>query len=309
MKKQKASLSVRVKKAWKRDKMLILMSLLPMAMIIVFKYFPMFGIVMAFERYSPRKGYFHSEFVGFKYFIQFFKDPFCLRLIRNTVLLSLYSILWTFPAPIILALLLNEVRHEKYKKVIQTITYLPYFISVVILVGLMKELLSPVGGIVNKIIEACGGNAINFFSEAGWFRTMYIGYSLWQGTGYNAIIYLAALAGIDMEQYEAARIDGATRFQKIIYITLPGIMPTTVILLIMQMGSLFSSDFQKILLMYSPSIYETADVISTYTYRYGIENANYGYASAIGLMMSVISFIFVWIANGFSRKVSENSLW
>ena len=234
MKKQKASLSVRVKKAWKRDKMLILMSLLPMAMIIVFKYFPMFGIVMAFERYSPRKGYFHSEFVGFKYFIQFFKDPFCLRLIRNTVLLSLYSILWTFPAPIILALLLNEVRHEKYKKVIQTITYLPYFISVVILVGLMKELLSPVGGIVNKIIEACGGNAINFFSEAGWFRTMYIGSSLWQGTGYNAIIYLAALAGIDMEQYEAARIDGATRFQKIIYITLPGIMPTTVILLIMQ---------------------------------------------------------------------------
>ena len=231
MKKQKASLSVRVKKAWKRDKMLILMSLLPMAMIIVFKYFPMFGIVMAFERYSPRKGYFHSEFVGFKYFIQFFKDPFCLRLIRNTVLLSLYSILWTFPAPIILALLLNEVRHEKYKKVIQTITYLPYFISVVILVGLMKELLSPVGGIVNKIIEACGGNAINFFSEAGWFRTMYIGSSLWQGTGYNAIIYLAALAGIDMEQYEAARIDGATRFQKIIYITLPGIMPTTVILL------------------------------------------------------------------------------
>lgn len=140
MKKQKASLSVRVKKAWKRDKMLILMSLLPMAMIIVFKYLPMFGIVMAFERYSPRKGYFHSEFVGFKYFIQFFKDPFCLRLIRNTVLLSLYSILWTFPAPIILALLLNEVRHEKYKKVIQTITYLPYFISVVILVGLMKEL-------------------------------------------------------------------------------------------------------------------------------------------------------------------------
>ena len=261
MKKQKASLSVRVKKAWKRDKMLILMSLLPMAMIIVFKYFPMFGIVMAFERYSPRKGYFHSEFVGFKYFIQFFKDPFCLRLIRNTVLLSLYSILWTFPAPIILALLLNEVRHEKYKKVIQTITYLPYFISVVILVGLMKELLSPVGGIVNKIIEACGGNAINFFSEAGWFRTMYIGSSLWQGTGYNAIIYLAALAGIDMEQYEAARIDGATRFQKIIYITLPGIMPTTVILLIMQMGSLFSSDFQKILLMYSPYINDTAEVI------------------------------------------------
>lgn len=285
------------------------MSLIPVVLIIVFKYLPMFGIVMAFERYSPAKGIWHSEFVGLKYFRQFFKDPFCFRLIRNTVLLSLYNILWTFPAPIILALLLNEVRHEAYKRAIQTITYLPYFISVVILVGLMKELFSPVGGIVNKLIEACGGNAINFFSESGWFRSLYIGSSLWQGIGYNAIIYLAALAGIDMEQYEAARIDGANRWQKIIYITLPGIMPTTVILLIMQMGSLFSSDFQKILLMYSPSIYETADVISTYTYRYGIENANYGYASAIGLMLSVISFAFVWGANAFSKRVSDNSLW
>lgn len=293
----------------KRDKSLIAMCIVPLILIIVFKYLPIYGIVMAFQRYSPAKGFLHSEFVGLKYFIQFFNDPFCFRVVKNTILLSLYSLLWTFPAPIILALLLNEVRHKKYKKAIQTITYLPYFISVVILVGLMKELLSPVDGIVNKAIEALGGEAINFFSESGWFRTLYIGSSLWQSVGYNAIIYLAALAGIDMEQYEAARIDGASRLQKIWYITLPGIMPTAVILLILQMGSLFGSDFQKILLMYSPSTYQTADVISTYTYRYGLENANYSYAAAIGLMISVISFVFVWIANAFSKKVSENSLW
>lgn len=301
--------AAKLKKIWSRDKALYGMCFIPVCLVIIFKYFPIYGIVMAFERYSPAKGFFHSEFVGLKYFIQFFQDPFCFRIIKNTVVLSLFSLLWTFPAPIILALLLNEVRHTRFKKAIQTVTYLPYFISVVILVGLMKELLSPVDGIVNTIITALGGKAINFFSEAGWFRTLYIGSGLWQGTGYGAIIYLAALAGIDMEQYEAARIDGANRMQRILYITLPGIMPTTVILLIMQMGGLFSSDFQKILLMYSPSIYSTADVISTYTYRYGLVNASYSYAAAIGLMLSVISFVFVWVANAFSKRVSESSLW
>ena len=307
--KHKSGVKSGFRRIWMRDKELYAMCLLPMILVVIFKYFPIYGIVMAFERYTPSKGFFHSEFVGLKYFIQFFKDPFCFRIIKNTVLLSLYSLLWTFPAPIILALLLNEVRHERYKKVVQTVTYLPHFISVVILVGLMKELFSAVDGIVNKPIVALGGNAINFFSEPGWFRTLYIGSSLWQGVGYNSIIYLAALAGIDTEQYEAARIDGANRLQKILYITLPGIMPTTVILLIMRMGSLFSNDFQKILLMYSPATYSTADVISTYTYRYGLENANYSYAAAIGLMLSVISFVFVLGANEFSKRVSENSLW
>lgn len=294
---------------WMRDRELYAMCLAPLVMVVVFRYLPIYGIVMAFERYTPSKGFFHSEFVGLKYFIQFFRDPFCFRIIKNTVLLSLYSLLWTFPAPILLALLLNEIRHARYKKLVQTVTYLPHFISVVILVGLMKELFSSVDGIVNRLIVALGGSAVNFFSEPGWFRSLYIGSSLWQGVGYGSIIYLAALAGIDMEQYEAARIDGANRLQKILYITLPGIMPTTVILLIMRMGSLFSNDFQKILLMYSPATYSTADVISTYTYRYGLENSNYSYAAAIGLMLSVISFVFVWGANAFSKKVSENSLW
>lgn len=300
---------LRMKKAWYRDRTLIAMCLIPMLLVFIFQYLPIYGIVMAFQRYTPAKGFLHSEFVGLKYFRDFFKDPFCFRIIKNTVLLSLYSLLWTFPAPIILALLLNEVKNKYFKKAVQTITYLPYFISVVILVGMMKELMSPVDGIVNKLITAAGGEAMNFFSEPGWFRTLYIGSALWQGVGYSAIIYMAALAGIDVEQYEAAQIDGAGRFQKIWYITLPGIMPTAVILLIMQMGSLFSSDFQKILLMYSPSIYSTADVISTYTYRYGLENANYSYGAAIGLMLSVISFVFVWGANAFSRRVSDNSLW
>jgi len=299
----------RIGKAWNRDKGLIAMCILPLMLIIVFKYIPIYGIVMAFQNYTPKGGFFHSEFVGLKYFKAFFADPFCLRVIKNTVLLSLYSLLWRFPAPIILALLLNEVRNKTYKRVVQTVTYLPFFISVIILVGMMKELFSSVDGIINSVITSLGYNLINFFSEPEWFRTLYIGSGIWQGTGYSAIIYLAALTGIDTEQYEAAQIDGANRFQKIIYITLPGIMPTTIILLIMQMGSLFSSDFQKILLMYSPGIYSTADVISTYTYRYGLERANYSYGAAIGLMLAIISFIFVWIANAISRKVTEQSLW
>ena len=233
------------KRIWMRDRELYAMCLVPVIMVVVFRYFPIYGIVMAFERYTPSKGFFGSEFVGLKYFIQFFRDPFCFRIIKNTVLLSLYSLLWTFPAPILLALLLNEVRCSRYKKLVQTVTYLPHFISVVILIGLMKELFSSVDGIVNRMIAAFGGSAVNFFSEPGWFRTLYVGSSLWQGMGYGSIIYLAALAGIDMEQYEAARIDGANRLQKILYITLPGIMPTTVILLIMRMGSLFSNDFRR----------------------------------------------------------------
>ena len=267
------------------------------------------GILGAFQDFVPVKGWYGSDWIGLTNFKIFFRQPNCFQIIRNTLVLAVGKILFGQCMAILFALMLNEVRNSKLKKTIQTVTYLPHFISVVILVGLMKELFSSVDGIVNRLIVALGGSAVNFFSEPGWFRSLYIGSSLWQGVGYGSIIYLAALAGLDMEQYEAARIDGANRLQKILYITLPGIMPTTVILLIMRMGSLFSNDFQKILLMYSPATYSTADVISTYTYRYGLENSNYSYAAAIGLMLSVISFVFVWGANAFSKKVSENSLW
>lgn len=299
----------RFKKVWDRDKYLILMSIFPAIIIIVFSYFPIYGLVMAFERYSPAKGYWESEWVGLYYFKQFFQDPYCWRIIKNTVLLGFYSLLWGFPAPIILALLLNEVKSSKYKRTVQTITYLPHFISAVIVVGIMKEMLSPVDGIIGKFMSQFGMQTINFFSEPDWFRTMYIGSNMWQSIGFSAIIYLAALAGIDTEQYEAAVIDGANRWHKIWYITIPGIMPTIIILLIMSMGGIFSNDFQKILLMYSPATYSTADVISTYTYRYGIENANYSYASAVGLMLSIISIVFVTGANFISKKTTESALW
>ena len=303
--KSKTTLGHRILRNWQ----IYIFLLLPLAYLLIFAYYPMTGLQLAFKKFDMKLGIWGSPWVGFDQFTKFFSSPYFKTIIPNTLKISIYSLIAGFPLPIIFALLLNTVRSTRFRKTVQTITYLPYFISVVILVGMMKELMSPVDGIVNKLITAAGGEAINFFSEPGWFRTLYIGSALWQGVGYSAIIYMAALAGIDVEQYEAAQIDGAGRFQKIWYITLPGIMPTAVILLIMQMGSLFSSDFQKILLMYSPSIYSTADVISTYTYRYGLENANYSYGAAIGLMLSVISFVFVWGANAFSRRVSDNSLW
>lgn len=299
----------KILKAWRRDKYLFLMSFIPVVLIIIFKYLPIYGIIMAFERYTPADGFLGSQWVGLEYFKMFFQDPYCGRIIKNTFLLSIYSLLWGFPAPIILALILNEVRSQWFKRGVQTITYLPYFMSGVIVVGLMKEMLSPVDGIITKMMNTVGIHSINFFAEPSWFRTLYIGSGVWQSLGFSAIIYLAALAGIDMEQYEAAIIDGANRFQKIIYITLPGIMPTVIILLILGLGNIFSSDFTKILLMYSPATYDTADVIATYTYRYGIENASYSYAAAVGLLQSVMSFLLIYGANFISKKTTENSLW
>ena len=297
---------------WKKvrkQKFLILMILPAFLIVLIFNYFPMYGILMAFEDYKVAYGVWGSEWVGLEHFQTFFSNPLAVRTIKNTVLLGLYNFLWSFPAPILLALLINEINSRRFKKVVQTISYLPYFLSTVIIVGMLKDFCSINGGLFNQIITALGGEPINFFSESGWFRTLFIGSGIWQGIGWGTIIYLAALAGVDVALYEAATIDGANRFQKIIHITLPAIMPTVTILMIMNVGGILGSDFQKVMLMYSPKIYDVADVIGTYTYREGIEGAKYSYTTAVGLFTSVLSFILLAITNFICKKFSDNSLW
>ncbi len=302
-------LKLRIMRIWKRDKYLLLMCIPGIALTVAFKYFPIYGLIMAFERFNPAKGFFASEWVGLHYFKQFFEDPFTFRIIKNTFLLGIYVILWTFPAPIILALMLNELRVQWFKRIVQTISYFPFFISVVIVVGLMLEMLSPVDGIINDLLAWMGFEKINFFSEAEWFRTLYISSTLWQSTGFASIIYLAAMAGIDPELYEAATVDGANRWHKLKFITLPGIMPTAVVLLILSVGGIVSYDFVKVLLMYNPGTYETSDIIGTYIYRMGLENSNYSYSAAVGLLTSVVAFVFVWGTNYISKKTSDTSVW
>jgi putative aldouronate transport system permease protein len=278
-------------------------------MFIVFSYVPMYGIVMAFQDFKPAKGFFHSEWVGLEHFQYLFKDPYFTRIFSNTLLLGLYSLIFSFPAPIILALLINEIKNKKFKSVTQTISYLPHFLSVVIVIGLLRDLLSVNDGVINYIIEMMGAEKIDFFSKSKWFRTLYIGSGIWQGIGYSSIIYLAAISGINPELYESAVIDGASRIQQIIFITIPSIAPTIVILFIFAVGGVLGNDYQKILLMYSPLTYETADVIGTYVYRSGIEGTGQSYASAVGLLMSIISLVLISGTNWISRKLGETSLW
>ena len=278
--------------------------------LLIFKYAPMFGIVVAFQKYSPKLGYFGSEWVGLKHFITFFNDPFCWRLIRNTFLLGIYNLIFSFPAPILMALMLNEVRYGRAKRIFQTISYMPHFLSMVVVVGLAKEMFSVTDGTVNMVREALGMEALNFFSMPSAFRSLYIGTGIWQGVGYSSIIYLAAIAGINTEMYESAVLDGANRWHQIWYITLPSILPTVAILFIMSVGGIVGNDMQKILLMYTPRIYETADVISTYVYRNGLENAsgNMSYSSAVGLLSNVVALLFLLITNFVAKKAGDISL-
>ena len=298
-----------VKYDFKHNKWLLAMSLPGLIFVFLFNYLPMGGLLMSFQDYSLFLGMSGSEWVGFENFQRFFSDPFCFRIIKNTFLLGLYNLLWGFPMPILLALALNEIKGSKFKKATQTITYLPYFISVVIIVGIMRSLFSSEDGVINSLIGALGGESIAFFNEPEWFRTMYIASDIWQSVGYNSIIYLAAITSIDPQLYEAAKIDGATRIQSIYKITLPSIVPTIAVLLIMRFGAILSVGFEKIMLMYSPGTYETADVISTYVYRMGMLNQDFGYASAVGLFNSIVAVILLTGGNWISKHVFQESLW
>lgn len=276
---------------------------------IVFRYAPMFGLVITFKNYNTFKGILASEWVGFKYYRMFFENPDFFLLMRNTFLLGVYKLVVGFPAPIALALLLNEVRNAVFKKFVQTVSYLPHFISNVIVASMVIMFLSPTGGLVNQIIKSLGFEPINFMMEPGMFRSVYVLSEIWQHIGWETIIYLAALTSVDPQLYEAAGIDGANRWRKLWHVTLPGITPAIVIVFILNVGKVLEIGFEKVFLMYNPATYETADIISTYVYRIGLEQGNFSYAAAIDLFMGIISLIFIWTANTISRKVGETSLW
>ena len=271
-------------------------------------YLPMFGVVIAFRKYDIVGGIFGTNWVGFKYFVQFFKDPYFFRIIRNTVVLNGYSLAFGFPAPIILALMVNEVKNMRFKRITQSITYLPHFVSVVIIVGIMMEIFAS-RGVANQVLVTFGIEKQLFFNDVKWFRFLYVSSGIWQSVGWSSIIYLAALAGINVELYENSSLEGANRFQKIIYITIPGILPTIMILFILSVGNIMSVGFEKVFLMYNPGTYEVADVITTYVYRRGILGLDYSYATAVGLFNSAVNLLFLASANYMSRRATENSLW
>lgn len=296
----------------KRDWMLLAIIALPVIYYIIYKYIPMIGVLMAFQN-VPRRGSFFSIFtnpwIGLENFTRFFNSPFFFRLIRNTFLLSLYSILWSFPIPIIFALMLNEVRVKKYQRTVQTISYMPYFISIVVAVGIVVNFLNPQDGIINQVLLRLGLDSINFIQDPRYFRTIYITSGIWQTYGYSAILYIAAISCIDQQLYEAARIDGASRLQQVRHITFPSIIPTIIILLILSLGNLLNVGFEKVLLLYSPSTYSVADVISTYVYRVGIVDTDFGFGTAVGMFNSIVNFAFIIIFNKIARSVSGISLW
>lgn len=277
-------------------------------MVLPLPYIPMGGILMGFQDYSIKKGILGSNWVGLQHFISFFNSVYFWRLIRNTLLISFYGLLFSFPFPIIFALCLNEVRNKTFKKTVQTISYLPYFISIVVVVALLNDFCKA-EGVLTQIATALGDTGGALISRPEWFRTLYIGSNMWQHLGYNSIIFISALATIDQELYEAAVIDGANRWKQTLYITLPGIASTIVVLLILRLGQIMNVGYEKVILMYSPATYETADVIASYVYRVGIKDANYSYSTAINFFNSIINFIVIFVANQISRKVGETSLW
>lgn len=296
-------------KRWHNSKYLMLLFLPALIYYLLFKYVPMFGILISFKDYNTFKGVWASEWVGLKYYSLFFNSPDFLKLLKNTVLLGVSKVIFGFPAPIILALLLNEVRRAALKRFVQSISYLPHFISNVVVVSMMFLFLSPTSGLVNKVIQWFGYDAVNFMQNESYFRAIYILSEIWQHVGWETIIYLAALSAIDPQLYEAARVDGANRRHQLLHITIPGIRPAIIILFILNIGHVLDIGFEKVLLMLNPSIYSTADVLSTYVYRTGIQSMNYSYATAIDLFSSIINLIFILTANWISRRTSETSLW
>ena len=297
---------------WKdlvKARYLILLVLPALVYYAIFEYGPMFGLVVAFKDYNVFKGIWESKWVGLKYFRIFFSNPDFWPLFRNTFLLGFYSIVWGFPAPILLALLLNEIRHVVFKRVVQTVSYLPHFLSNVVVASMVIMLLSPTTGLVNKIIVSLGFKPIYFLAIPEYFRTIYVASGIWQGIGWGTIIYLAALTSIDPHLYESAELDGAGRWRKMLHISIPGITPVIIVLLILNIGSLLAAGFEKVILLYNPLTYSTADILSTYTYRTGLMQGNFSYATAIGLFNGVTSFILIYVSNFLARKFRSTSLW
>ena len=276
---------------------------------IIFAYKPMGGLVIAFQDYSLFKGIAGSEWVGLEHFKNFLSTPYFFRTLKNTIVLNLILLVFSFPASIIFAILLNEVRSNKLKKTIQTISYMPHFISTVVVAGIVINLLSPTYGVITALVERICGERIYFIADPKYFRTIYTVMNIWQTMGYGSVVYFAAISGIDTQLYEAANVDGANRFKQIWHIMLPGIAPTIVTMLIMRVGSMLSSSAETILLLYMPSTYEVSDVLSTYVYRTGLIDADYSFATAVSIFNSLVGLILVAVTNYISKKYTEYGMW
>lgn len=290
---------------------LYLMLVLPIIYILVFKYEPMYGAQIAFRRFTPIKGIAGSKWVGLENFQKFFSSPMFSKLIKNTVLLSLFSMLASFPFSIILAIGLNYISNRRYRKTVQMITYIPYFISVVVMVGIMQQAFSLRFGVVNSVIKLLGGTPVDFFARPEYFRPLYVFSGIWQSAGWNSIIYISALAGVEPQLHEAAIVDGASIFKRVVHIDLPCILPTVVIMLILNMGSFLSIGFEKVYLMQNDLNAVTSEIIDTYVYKMGLASAsaNFSYSTAIGLFQSVIGFILTVAVNRISKLLTKTSLW
>jgi putative aldouronate transport system permease protein len=296
----------------KKDKFIYLLILPALLYYFLFKYVPMFGIIIAFKEYKPFfgiEGIFTSPWVGLRHFQRFFTSRFSFQLIGNTFLISFYKLLWGFPAPILLALMLNEVQQRHFKRVVQTISYLPHFLSMVIVASLIRNITSVDGGLINLILRNLGMKPVLFLGSIKHFRSVLVISDVWQGVGWGSIVYLAAMAGIDQELYEAAIVDGAGWLRKIWYITLPGIFPVMSILLIFRVGDLTNAGFEQILLLYSPIVYSVSDIVGTYVYRTGLVNMNYSFAAAVDLFNSIVSVVLVLLANYGAKKMGQEGIW
>ena len=304
MKKREMTLSHKISRDWKMNKYKYLLILPVLVYLALFCYKPMYGLIIAFNNYKPTRGITGSDYVGLMWFDNFFNNIYFWRLLSNTFTISALSIVFGFPAPIILALLLNEIQNDKFKRTVQTITYMPYFISLVVTCSIIK-IYCQENGLFSQIIEIFGGTRRNLLIDPSAYRPIYVLSGIWQNIGWNSIIYLAALSGIDQEQYEAARIDGANRFQQMLHITIPGILPTIMILFVLRMGSILNVGYEKVLLLYTENTYNVADVFSTYTYRVGLEQKQYSLSTAVSLFNTMVNIMFLVFTNWLSRKTTS----
>lgn len=291
----------------KKNFALYIMVLPVLVYYIVFHYLPMGGLIMAFEDFKPKLGIWKSPFVGLTNFKDFFSSIYFGRTVGNTLAISGLELLFTFPATILFALLLNEIGNQKFKRTVQTISYMPHFISMVVVAGLIMDFCSS-RGLVAQIVSLFTGESVNLLGKPEYWRPVYIVSGLWKELGFGSIIYLAALSGVDQQLYEAAAIDGASRFKQTLHVTLPGIAPTIIIMLILKIGQIMSVGYEKTILLYNPQVYETADIISSYVYRKGLQEFNYGYSTAVGMFNSVINLVLLVTANKISKKMTETSL-
>ena len=307
-KKSKKSFPCRLARDLNKNKFRYLIILPVIAYYFIFCYKPMYGAIIAFKDYSPALGIMESPWVGFKHFLAFFDSFYFWRILKNTIVMSLASLIFGFPAPILLALLINEVTNRHYKKFVQTVSYIPHFISLVVVCSMIKEFTMD-SGIINDFLSLFGFDRVTMLNEKQYFVPIYVISNIWQQIGWDSIIYLAALTGVSKELYEAADLDGASKLKQVFYVTLPGILPTIITMLLLKIGNILNVGYEKVILLYNEATYETADVISSYVYRKGLQEFDWSFSTAVGLFNSVINFTLLIISNKISKKVSETSLW